>query len=148
MSRPPGVPWISCSLRLTLTFALVVSTVGDAPVTVMFSARLATFIEKSTGVVWPTSTTMFSRVIGLEAGELQLDGVGAGHERREAVDAAGVGDAGHRSGDEHRAADRDGDAGHDARPARRRPAPECCRSEPARSRCAATASADQHREEH
>ena len=62
MSRPPGVPWISCSLRLTATFALVVSTVGDAPVTVMFSARLATFIANSTGVVWPTRTTMFSRV--------------------------------------------------------------------------------------
>ena len=29
----------------------------------MFSARLATFIPNSTGVVWPTSTMMFSRVI-------------------------------------------------------------------------------------
>ena len=63
MSRPPGVDWISCSLRLTATFALVVSTVGEAPVTVMVSATLASFIDSSTGVVCPTRTWMFSRMM-------------------------------------------------------------------------------------
>ena len=42
MSRPPGVPCSSCSLRLTLVFALVVSTTGEVPVTVTVSATVAT----------------------------------------------------------------------------------------------------------
>ncbi len=42
MSRPPGVPCSNCSLRLTLVFALVVSTTGEVPVTVTVSATVAT----------------------------------------------------------------------------------------------------------
>ncbi len=63
MSRPPGVPWISCSLKFTATVALVVSTVGDAPLTVTVSASVATLSDASIGVVWPTSTTMPSRTM-------------------------------------------------------------------------------------
>ncbi len=63
MSRPPGVDCSSCSLRFTLTFALVVSTTGELPVTVTVSARFATVSDRSIGVVWPICTTKFSRMI-------------------------------------------------------------------------------------
>ena len=61
MSRPPGVCCSSCSLRFTATFALVVSTVGASPDTVIVSATLASFSCSSIGVVWPTSTGTFWR---------------------------------------------------------------------------------------
>ena len=42
MSRPPGVDCSSCWLSVVLTFALVVSTVGDWPATVIDSCTFAT----------------------------------------------------------------------------------------------------------
>ena len=63
MSRPPGVLCSSCWLSVTLTLALVVSTMGDSPDTVTVSATAATFSVISTGVVWPTLTTRFSRMV-------------------------------------------------------------------------------------
>ena len=63
MSRPAGVACKSCWLSVTLTLALVVSTIGDSPVTVMVSDTLATRSVRSIGVVWPTLTTMFSRTM-------------------------------------------------------------------------------------
>ena len=44
-----------------MTLALVVSTVGEAPVTVTVSATLATRSTSSSGTVWPTVTATFSR---------------------------------------------------------------------------------------
>jgi hypothetical protein len=48
---------------VTLTFALVVSTTGESPVTVTVSSTAATLSVRSTGVVWPTLTTMFWRTM-------------------------------------------------------------------------------------
>src|SRR5688572_25281444 len=62
MSRPPGVPCNSCSLRFTLVFAVVVSTTGELPVTVTVSATVATLRERSSGTVAPTCTMTFSRM--------------------------------------------------------------------------------------
>ena len=62
MSRPPGVPCSSCSLRFTATVADVVSTTGELPVTVTVSASVATIIFRSTGVVWPVRTLTPSRM--------------------------------------------------------------------------------------
>ena len=49
-----------------------------------------------------------------EALQLDLHRIDAGLQRREAIDAAGVGDAGHGARDQHRAGQRDRDAGHRA----------------------------------
>ena len=62
MSRPPGVPCSNCSPRLTLVLALVVSTTGEAPVTVTVSATAATTRSRFRGTVAPTCTDTFSRM--------------------------------------------------------------------------------------
>lgn len=51
MSRPPGVACSNCWLKVTLTFALVVSTTGDSPFTCTVSATVATRNVRSKGVV-------------------------------------------------------------------------------------------------
>ena len=94
MSRPPGVPCSSCSLRLTLTVALVVSTTGEAPVTVTVSASVATVSVMSSGVVWPVRTDEVLAHHRPEALQFDAHGVDTGRQRREAVDSAAVGDAG------------------------------------------------------
>ncbi len=103
MSRPPGVPCSSCSLRLTATLALVVSTTGDVPVTVTVSASVATRIVRSMGTVWPTMTVDVLTDDGLESLKVDLDVVGSGWERREPIHAAGVADAGRGAGNQCRA---------------------------------------------
>ncbi len=114
MSRPPGVPWISCSLRLTRD---VRARRVDGRRCAGHGDVLREARQLHREVHRRRLPDQHDDVLArdrLEAGELELDAVGARHERREAVDAAGIRDAGHRSGNEHRAADGDADAGHDA----------------------------------
>ena len=77
---------ISCDSRAP-TFVFSTSTVGDEPLTVTVSCSVASFICASTVMVCRTGTTMPVADERREAAELELQGVGAGVDRGEAVHA-------------------------------------------------------------